>query len=191
MNKKRTLLIVFLIAIAGTFTVLALLQQPKSVNAQANAIVIEHRTSFGMVGLTSGQTLRVSAANTIMPNDVNLPSGPSRVVINFRFLNGNLVRDARTGDVVRRIIDLERGEAAFLDLDFDQLPQSSPRAQIRPVVFVIPPPAQPGRNAVPPDGVVPTAEIINNADGRTGSLIFMHPAVARSFNPQPDPPAEP
>jgi len=42
-----------------------------------------------------------SVANTIMPIDVNLPPGPTRVVMTFRFMNGNLVRDYKTGDVIR------------------------------------------------------------------------------------------
>ena len=161
-------------------------RQPLPVSAQDQIPPpVPDRISFGTVGITSGQTLRVSVANTIMPSDVNLPPGPTRVVMTFRGMSGQLIRN-RGGEVIRRVVDLERGDAAFLDLDYDQLPPSPIRAQIRPVVVATPPS---GDISALQDGVcIPTVEIINNANGRTQFAVFTNPAVIRGFNPQPDPP---
>ena len=148
---------------------------------------VPERVSFGTVGITSGQTLRVSVANTILPNDTDLPPGPTRVVITFRGLNGQLLR-TRGGDVIRRTVDLERGDAAFLDLDYDALPPGPSRVQARPVVTVQPPPVN-DTNAIPYDSAVISVEVINNANGRTQFVAFTTPASIRGFNPQPDPPS--
>jgi hypothetical protein len=151
---------------------------------------VPDRISFGSVGLTAGQTLRVTVANTIMPSDVNLPPGPVRVVMNFRLANGNLARDSRTGDVIRKIVDLARGDSSFVDLDYSDLPPGPVRVQLRPVVVSQPPPVgDSNQNPYPRDAIVPTVEIVNNANGRTQFAVFTHPAVARGFNPQPDPPS--
>jgi hypothetical protein len=148
---------------------------------------VNDRVSFGSVGITSGQTLRVTVANTILPVDANLPPGPTRVVMTFRGMNGQLMR-TRGGDVIRRVVDLERGDSAFLDLDYDALPPGPVRIQVRAVVVIQPPPV--GDTNSLQDGVcIPTVEVINNANGRTQFAVFTHPAVLRGFNPQPDPPS--
>ena len=149
------------------------------------------RISFGSVGLTSGQTLRVNVTNTIMPSDINLPPGPVRVAVTFRYQNGSIVRNARTGEAIRKIVDLERGDSAFIDVDYGDLPPGPTRAQMRAVVVGQQPPPVPdsGQNPIPPGSVIATAEIINNANGRTQYALFTHPAAVRGFNPQPDPPS--
>ena len=169
---------------------IAVFRQPAVVKAQDQTPrSIPDRISFGSVGITSGQTLRVSVANTIMPNDPNLPPGPSRVVITFRYPNGNLVRDYKTGDVIRKTADLARGDGTFLDLDYDRLPPSPIRVQIRPVVVVIPPPTNDAnQDEIRSESAATTIELVNNASGRSQLVIFNHPAVLRGFNPQPDPP---
>ena len=81
-------------------------------------------------------------------------------------------------------------KSRFLDLDYDRLPPSPIRAQIRPVVTVLPPPiGDVDQKGVPPDGTVVSVEVINNSNGRTQMVMFNHPAVLRGFNPQPDPPS--
>lgn len=192
MKNKKTLTIAVFVAFVTIVTV-ATLRRPIQVTAQdQQPPPVPDRISFGMVGITSGQTVRVSVANTIMPNDINLPPGPVRVLINFRYVNGNLVRDNRTGEVIRKTVDIERGDASFVDLDYSDLPPGPIRAQIRPVVVALPPgPTSETQNAYPRDAIIPTVEIINNANGRSQFAVFTHPGVARGFNPQPDPPAEP
>ena len=191
--KKKNLLLIASVIVVTLVLAGAILRNPSPVRAQDQVPPpVPERISFGSVGITSGQILRVGVANTIMPSDVNLPPGPSRVVMSFRLPNGNLVRNSRTGDVVRRVVDLERGDSAFLDLDYADLPPGPIRAQIRPVVVVLPPgPTAPEQNPMPRNAVVPTVEVILNSNGRSQFAVFTHPAVARGFNPQPDPPAEP
>jgi hypothetical protein len=190
MNMKKT----FLITTAVTLLVFAVaigIRQPQSVNAQDQIPPpVPDRVSFGTVGITSGQSLRVGVTNTIMPNDINLPPGPIRTSITFRLPNGSLARDSRTGEVIRRIADVGRGDTVFLDLDYGDLPPSPIRAQLRPVVVVQPPPvADSTQMPYPRDAVVPIVEVVNNANGRTQFAVYTHPAVARGFNPQPDPPS--
>lgn len=170
-------------------TVVAL-RQPRLVKAQTEiGPTASDRVSFGTVGITSGQTLRISVANTILPNDANLPPGPTRVVMTFRYPNGNLIRDPKTGEVIRKVVDLERGDAAFLDVNYDLLPPGPSRLQIRPVVLVTPPQiTEAGQDAIGSDSAVATVEVINNANGRSQFAVFTHPAVLKGFNPQPDPP---
>lgn len=190
MKNKPTIAVAAIAAAFAAIMTLAIFRSTQTVRAQdQQPLPTNDRISFGMVGITSGQTLRVNVANSIMPNDVSLPPGPSRVVMSFRYGNGNAVRDSRTGQVVRRIVELERGNSAFLDLDYDQLPPGPVRAQIRPVVVVQQPLPVGDMNAIPYDSAVPSVEVINNANGRTQFAVFTHPAVARGFNPQPDPPS--
>jgi hypothetical protein len=169
---------------------IAIVRQPRTVKAQDQLPQLSERLSFGVVAITSGQTLRLSVANTLMRSDAQYPLGPTRVAISFRYLNGYLVRDGRTGEVIRNVVDLERGTGAFLDVDYDRLPPSPVRVQIRPVIVVTPPDGTAGESPIPFDSVVPTVEVINNANGRTQFALFTHPAAARGFNPQPDPPRE-
>ena len=189
MKRNRTAAVLISIAILAAIAAVAMLNRPQPVRAQDIPPPTNDRHSFAAVGITSGQTLRITVANTIMPNDVNLPPGPTRVTMFFRLPNGNVARDGRTGDAIRRVVDIERGDAAFLDLDYDRLPPGPTRAQLRPVVVVQLPPPVHDTNAIPDDSAVTSVEVINNANGRTQFAIFTHPAVARGFNPQPDPPS--
>src|SRR5258706_7291300 len=76
------------------------------------------RISFGMVGITQGQTARINVANVLTANDPNYPPGPTRVVVIFLNSDGQLFRN-RDGNPIRRVAMLERGQATFLDLNFD------------------------------------------------------------------------
>jgi hypothetical protein len=98
-------------------------------------------------------------------------------------MNGQLIRN-RNGDVIRRAVELERGEAALLDVDYDQLPPSPIRVQVRPVVTL----QYPSEDIAEHKPFVVSTEVINNANGRTQFGAFPDPAVIRGFNPQPDPP---
>jgi hypothetical protein len=188
MKAKRIITMSILsVAIIGVLT-FAIFKQIEPVRAQDQIPPpVPERVSFGMVGITAGQTVRISVANTIMPNDVGLPPGPVRVVMSFRGMSGQLIRN-RGGEVIRRIVELDRGDAAFLDLDYDALPPGPVRVQVRPVVVRQPPPTQ-DSIGIPYDSAVPIVEVINNANGRTQFAVSANPGVIRGFNPQPDPPS--
>ena len=187
MKNTRTLIIAATIVTLAILTAFGIFRVVPRTQAQTDIPPpIPDRVSFGMIGITAGQTVRVSVANTVMPNDENLPPGPIRVVLTFRNANGNLIRN-RSGEVIRKAVDLERGDASFFDLNYDELPPGPIRQQLRAVVVVQPPPGG-DFNAIPYDSAVPTVEIINNRDGKTQYVVFTNPGVIRGFNPQPDPP---
>lgn len=187
MKKKSILTAATIISIASLIT-FVIFRETRSVQAQdQQPPPVPERISFGIVGITSGQTMRINVTNLLPPPVGDLPPGPVRIVMMFRYANGNLARNARTGEVIRKVVDLESGDSAFLDVDYDKLPPSPIRAQLRAVVVVQPPPTQ-DTNLLQDGVCVPSVEILNTSTGKT---LFMNPAVARGFNPQPDPPAEP
>lgn len=190
MKTKRTIAITITIIALAILTTFGIFHNTPPVQAQDQSPPQPDRISFGMVGITSGQTVRISVSNTIMPNDANYPPGPTRVVLNFRLPNGQLLRN-RNGEVIRRVVDLERGDSTFLDVDFDAVPPPvGNRLQLRAVIVVVPP-GPPDSNEDPPpigERIGATVEVINNANGRTQFAVFTNPAVIRGFNPQPDPP---
>jgi hypothetical protein len=190
MKYKRTIIIAVAVVGLTVIAIFGISRLTGNVKAQDQIPPpVPERISFAVVGITSGQTVRVSVSHTIMPNDVNLPPGPVRVVLNFRLPNGQLARN-RSGEVIRKAVDLERGQTTFLDLDYDALPPSPIRLQLRAVIVAQPPPVNDSGEQAPPvgDRIVSSVEIINNRDGRTQFVVFTNPAVIRGFNPQPDPP---
>ena len=189
MKRKRTLTVATVLVALATLTALGILHGTRQVQAQDQAPPQPERISFGMVGITPGQTLRVNVSNVIATNDSDFPPGPSRVVFIVINSHGDPVRH-RDGSPVRRVVMLERGDSAFLDLNGDDLqyPPGPSRLQIRAVVNVFPPGPTDNDQPPPSDGrIVPSVEIFNNANGRT--VVFIgNPGVIRGFNPQPDPP---
>ena len=140
---------------------------------------------FGMVGLTRGQTMRLSVVNLANPPDPErngLPPDPCRVVLSFRDAGGRPFTDS-SGQVIRRVVELRAGESAFLDLNGDLFggPSTSAdtapgRLQLRPFVRVLVNPPDPDRNACRP-----TLEVFDNATGRTSLF-----SAAFGDPPEPD-----
>ena len=187
MKTKRILTIALVLITLAALLTLGFFRGTRPVQAQDQLPPPQpDRISFGMVGLTPGQTLRVNASNIIATNDSGYPPGPTRVAIIVVNSHGDPFRH-RDGSPVRKVVMLERGESAFLDLNGDdlQFPPGPSRLQLRAVVNVLPP--GPTDVALPPSPIVPSVEIFNNANGRTVVLIGS-PGVIRGFNPQPDPP---
>jgi hypothetical protein len=186
MKTKRLITISILVAASVVLGILGVTSPTPHVKAQGgeNESGGFERVSFASVGITNGQTLRVTVSNTILPNNADLPPGPTRVVIVFRAMNGQLIRN-RGGDVIRRAVELDRGESALLDLDYDQLPPGPSRAQVRPIATM----QYLTMDIAEHKPMVVGAEVINNVNGRTQFGTFSSPAVVRGFNPQPDPPS--
>ena len=187
MRRKSTLTITSISLALVAITSLGVFRSTtRSVQAQDAEPQTLDRYSFGMVGLTQGQTLRVNVSNVIANNDPNFPPGPSRVAIIVVNSRGEVLR-TRDGSLVRKVELLERGDSTFLDFNTDdiQWPPGPTRLQVRGVVNAWPP--GPSNVAIPYDSAVPSVEVFNNANNRT--VIFMgNPGVIRGFNPQPDPP---
>ncbi|HEY2963042.1 MAG TPA: hypothetical protein VGJ37_11540, partial [Pyrinomonadaceae bacterium] len=114
------------------------------------------RTTFGMVGITRGQTMRLNIVNLVTISEGQLPPDPCRVVLSFRDAAGQPFRNS-DGQVIRREVSLQSGESAFLDLNGDIFGEPSTnadtaplRVQLRPFVRVLQSPSDPERQ-YPPD----------------------------------------
>jgi len=157
-TKRRTVTSLALVALAALVS-LGIFRGTQRAHAQDQTPPpTGDRISFGMVGITQGQTARINVANVLTPNDPNYPPGPTRVVLTFLNSDGQLFRN-RDGNPIRRVAMLERGQATFLDLNFDEFPPG------------------PVDNALPPGPIVPTVEVLNNANGRTVFALSGPPAV--------------
>jgi hypothetical protein len=141
---------------------------------------------YGMIGITPGETLRINVANPQLPS-ASLLAPPCRVELVFLDSTGAPLLPA-----VQKT--LEAGQSAHFDLDGDALFTNGAgdvllRAEVRPVVRVLPNPTDVGSAFVPPDPCVSSIELFDNATGKTRvSAGLQNPGVIRGFNPQPDPP---
>ena len=128
--------------------------------------------TVGMVGITRGQTLRLNIVDLATVSDGQLPPDPCRVVLTFRDANGRPFTNS-DGQVVRRAVELQAGQSAFLDLNGDVFAPPSTNAdtapvrlQLRPFVRVLVTPPDPDHQ-FPPDPCRATMEVFDNASGRT------------------------
>ena len=143
------------------------------------------RLLFGMVGITRGQTLRLNVVNLSDPPepDSQAPPDPCRAVLTFRNAQGQPFRNS-DGQIIRRSVNLQPGESAFLDLNGDQLgvigTTGPGRVELRPFVRVLTDPPDPDRQA-PPDPCFVNGEIFDNVTLRT-SFVVPGVAVATGFN---------
>jgi hypothetical protein len=180
-------LVIALIALASTVTI----WEVRRVRAAAPA---DPERTFGMVGITPGQTMRLNVVNLIQPPPdpgINgVPPGPCRVLLSFRDAEGQPFTN-NNGDQIQRVVELQTGQSAFLDLNADlfSAPPSTNadvasgplRLQLRPFVRVLPPP-DPDKQ-LPPGPCRATMEVFDNTSGRTS--IF-----SAGFEPPPDPDRE-
>ena len=180
MKTKRSLTNAAVIVAFAALLTLGIFPGTRQAHAQDVAPPVGDRISFGMVGITAGQTIRLSVVNTI-PYDSAFPPGPTRVVLTFLDANGHRLR-SRDGSIIRRAIELQPEQAAFLDLNADDLqyPPGPSRLQLRAVVNVHSPPV-PDSGVPPPtnDRIVPSFVVFNNANGRTVFVMSTAPSVQR------------
>ncbi|HKQ76880.1 MAG TPA: hypothetical protein VJ810_24505 [Blastocatellia bacterium] len=177
-TQSRLATALALVALAS-LAMFGIFRWTRPVRAQDTAPPQVERISFGMVGITRGQTARISVANI---SDAICPC--NRVILTFRDSEGQLFRN-RDGQPIRKEVTLEPGQSTFLQISADALlGRDEVRINFRPVVIVIPP-SIPDTQAYPPGPTIPTLEVIDNATART---TLLYPGVIRGFNPQPDPP---
>ena len=174
-TKRKTVTSLALVALAALVSFGIFTGEPRAHAQDQLPPPVDGRISFGMVGITQGQTARINVANVIAQNDSNYPPGPTRVAIVVVNSNGSPFRN-RDGSPVRKVAMLERGESTFLDFNFDEFPPGPSRIQLRAVVTEQPPPVN-DSNALPPGPIVPTVEIITNATGRTVFVLSGPPSV--------------
>ena len=100
MKNKRTLTITTIIIALAILATFGIFRNTQPVQAQTTDPEGPQRISFGMVGITRGQTARINVTN------ISLVICPcSRVVLNWAKPNGQLLRN-RDGEVIRRIVEL-------------------------------------------------------------------------------------
>jgi hypothetical protein len=186
MKTKRTVTIATVLVALTMLTMLSVLQRTRKVQAQdQNPPPIGDRISFGVIGITEGQTVRVNVSNIIAPNDSSWPPGPTRVVIRFLNSAGRPVTDRR-GEVIRQAVELQRGESTSFDLGFGELPPGPIRAQFRVLVTEVPPPVNDTNPLPPGPSTAQTVEVINNANGRTVFALSGPPAIRQTPPPTND-----
>ena len=178
MKTKRTLLLTttfVALALLATFGLVRNFQKVEAFNPQPDP------PGLGMVGIAQGQTLRINVVNTALPNP-DFPPDPCRVTLNFRNADGEIFRNG-DGNPITRTILLQAGRSTSLELNADdfQREANGMRLQLRPVARVQ---QSDGNRNLPPDPCIPTAEVFNNANGRTQFLISYLPAVQRAATPQ-------
>lgn len=119
--------------------------------------------SFGMVGLTDGQTIRLNVVNAAA-SDPRLPPNPCLVQLNFVDGAGNSI--AELSEM------LTPGQSTLLDVDGDDLiGRVGNRGQVRAFVRVI---SDSRGNRLPPNPCVATLEVFESATGKTA---FVYPGT--------------
>lgn len=90
--------------------------------------------TFGMVGITRGQTMRLNVVNLSPPPEPDrngAPPDPCRVLLTFRDANGRPFTNS-DGQPIRRVVELQSGQSAFLDLNADMFGGPSTNADVAP-----------------------------------------------------------
>jgi hypothetical protein len=190
MKTKRTLTIATLLVALAALLTLGGFRGTRQVQAQYQTPPpVNDRISFGMVGISEGQTVRVSVVNTLPPPVGESQPQTQRVVLTFLDADGHRLR-SRDGSIIRRAVELQPGNATFLDLNANDLqyPPGPTRLQLRAVVTVVPPPIGDNNQIPPPvnDRIVTTVEVINNANGRTVFALSAPPSIRQQPPPTND-----
>jgi hypothetical protein len=138
---------------------------------------------FGAVGLANQQVARLNVVSIGDPSII--PPGPCRVGLSFLDARGIIIND-RNGRPMSTQLDVAQGASGFLDMSAGAFIIYG-RLQFRAMVVL--PPAPTDSSVDPCANVIPTLEIFEQRTGRT--TLFLHPALIRGFDPQPDPPGAP
>jgi hypothetical protein len=176
-------MVIALIALASTVTI----WEVRRVRAEPPP---DPDRTFGMVGITPGQTMRLNVVNLSPPPDPDtndVPPGPCRVLLSFRNADGQPFRN-NDAQPIQSVVELPGGQSAFLDLNADLFspPPSTNadvapgplRLQLRPFVRVLAAPPDPDKQ-YPPGPCRATMEVFDNTSGRT--------SIFAGFQPPPDP----
>lgn len=167
-KNKKNFLLALLLVVAGVSSNPACAQSPDA----ATKI-----SAYGMVGIAPDQTARLNVYYPPGPPSRQTPSGPpNRVLLSLMDAHGNLAIQSacQPGSIdcqggSQSSVMLSRGQSAFLEVRGDQLAGALSRAEIRPVVSVIPP----GPPCVPANAIITTFELIDNATSKT--VLLYHP----------------
>jgi len=137
------------------------------------------RFTIGMVGITAGQTARLSVVNAYPSPPPQLPNPPpTRLTLMFVDANGIPINIA--GALLQSTVTLNPGQSAFLDLNGDAYPSPPP-------TYPSPPPNRVKIRALVSDCegcdsglLVPTLEVFDNATGKTTLVMPDTPRIKGS-----------
>lgn len=166
-NKQKLIMLTVTFIIAGlvVFGIFRYLpQRAEAFNPQPDP------PGFGMVGITLGQTLRISVVNTApISTEVETPPDPCRAVMTFRNADGNLLLN-ENGQPVRRVVLLRAGQSTSLELNADNFRREADglRLELHPDVRIQ---QASGTGGTPPDPCFASGEVLNNLNGRTQFLV--------------------
>jgi len=114
--------------------------------------------SFGILGLASGETVRINVVNVVrIAPPILIAQAPCKVELDVYDNQGKLLK--------QKVIDnLGFGAADFVDLDRAEITGATGRAPIAPVVKV-------GSNQVMFCSITPTIEVYDNITGRASTVL--------------------
>jgi hypothetical protein len=166
---------------ATLLSCLAALSAPQT--AKAADQTDDRPIEFGALGLATLETARLNVVNIGEPNVI--PPGPCRVTLSYLDANGIIIND-RNGRPFSAQLDVARGKILHFDMSSRSV-NINGRLQFRALVTL---PAVPGDGSVDQcANMIPSLEIFDQVTSRT--LLVLHPALIRGFDPQPDPPGAP
>ena len=172
MKMKRTLTIATVLVALAALMALGVFREPGKVHAQEQPPTpVVSRLSFGMIGITQGQTARLNVTNSDETREM---------IVDWKFVDSNgEVLHRRDGQPIERTMTLAAGHSAFLQMNADNLlGRDEVRLNFRAVV-TFHPSITPDDNPLPPDPCMPSVEIINNVSGSTAFTQSALPAVQR------------
>jgi hypothetical protein len=161
--RLKLIALIALVAIATAGIVIRARAQTDTTLAESSPVA-----RFGLMGITRGQTARLTLSNVSSPDDHFFPPDPCRVIITFVDADGNVLLNS-ADQPVRRDVTLDPGHSASVQINGDNLvSRDQTRLSFRPVVRVFVSTNSDG--TTPPDPCFPTLEVINNTTGRTTLL---------------------
>lgn len=172
MKTKHMLTIAAVPVALVTLMTLGFFRETGKVHAQEQpSTPAVNRISFGMIGITHGQTARLNVTN---------PDETRPMIINWKLVDiDGEVLHRRDGQPIERTMTLAAGHSAFLQVNADNLlGRDELRLNFRAVVTFYQADS-PDNNPLPPDPCMPSVEIINNVSGTTALTQSALPAVQR------------
>lgn len=182
MNIRKRLIAALALSALTVGLVITISFVPTTAHMQNHPEARSSVTQYGLQSLSPGQTARLSALNTLVePPDPSQPPdqrSARRVMLVFDIYEGPVPNDGAPAALhfsrrVSREAMLLPGQGMILEFT------ASGNEFVNAAAHSVTP--QPG-----PDG---SAGVISSLEVRAGgSTIFVHPALVRGFNPQPEPP---
>ena len=148
---SKQILRIILVLLAAAAVVLA---QTAPVTLPSSPITL----SFGMIGLAGGQTVRLSAVNTVRtPPPILIAQVPCKVELDLFDAQGTMIKQID-------IDNLGYGKSAFVEADRASITDANNRVEVSGVVKI-------GSTQSFFCSITPTLEVYDTATGRTQAIL--------------------